>query len=72
MLRDRDIRRGIEVFVKDPMNPNKPMKKGRVINIYPHPSNWLVVKFDDGAMAQVEEKYVTTMFEINRAKMGLL
>ena len=66
MLRDRGIRRGIEVFVKDPVNPTDPEKKAIVVNTYPHPSNWLVVQFEDGNMAQVEERYVTTMFEVNR------
>lgn len=73
MLRERGIRKGIEVLVSDFENPDMPGKKGRVVNIYPHPSNWLVVKYDDGNMEQVEEKRVTTMFEINRKKMlGLL
>ena len=66
MLKDRGIRRGIEVFVKDPVYPNNPEKKAIVVNTYPHPSNWLVVQFEDGNMAQVEERYVTTMFEVNR------
>jgi hypothetical protein len=66
MLKDRGIRRGIEVLVKDPVNPEKDERKARVVNIYPYPSNWLVVQFDDGNMVQVEEKYVTTMFEVNR------
>jgi hypothetical protein len=66
MLKDRGIRRGIEVLVKDPVNPELEERKARVVNIYPHPSNWLVVKFDDGNVIQVEEKYVTTMFEINK------
>lgn len=66
MLKDRGIRRGIEVLVKDPINPTSNERKARVVNIYPHPSNWLVVQFEDGNMIQVEEKYVTTMFEINR------
>ena len=66
MLQDRGIKRGIEVMVKDPVNPESPEKKARVVNVYPHPSNWLVVRFEDGNTQQVEEKYVTTMFEINR------
>jgi len=66
MLKDRGIRRGIEVFVKDPINPEIPEKRARVVNIYPHPSSWMVVKFDNGDIKQVEEKNVTTMFEINR------
>jgi len=66
MLKERGIRRGIDVFVKDPANPNEPEKKARVVNTYPHPSRWLVVEYDDGNMAQVEESQVTTMFELNR------
>jgi hypothetical protein len=66
LLRDRGIRRGIEVFVKDPLNPELPERKARVVNVYPHPSTWMVVKYDDGNTVQVEEKQVTTMYEINR------
>ena len=66
MLKDRGIRRGVEVFVKDMLNPDTPERKGRVVNIYPHPSTWLVVEFEDGNMEQVEETQITTMFEINR------
>jgi len=66
MLKDRGIKRGIKVFVKDPVNPDTPEKKGIVVNTYPHPSQWLVVKYDNGDIVQVEERYVTTMFEINR------
>ena len=66
MLKNRGIRRGIEVLVRDPVEPDAPEKKARVVNTYPHPSNWLVVRFDDGNMIQVEERYVTTMFEFNR------
>ncbi len=66
MLKDRGIKKGIEVFVKDPINPDIPERKARVVNTYPHPSSWLVVQFEDGNMIQVEERYVTTMFEINR------
>lgn len=66
MLRDRGIRRGIEVFVKDPINPDLPVRKARVINTNPHPSRWLVVQYDDGTMDQVEESRITTMFEVNR------
>ena len=66
MLKDRGIKKGIEVLVKDPINPEIPERKARVVNIYPHPSSWLVVQFEDGNMVQVEERYVTTMFEINR------
>ncbi len=66
MLSDRGIRRGIEVMVKDAVDSDQPEKKARVIRTYPHPSRWLVVKYEDGNMAQVEESQVTTMFEINR------
>ena len=66
MLINDWIRRGIEVFVKDPIDPNVPEKKAIVVNTYPHPSNWLIVQFEDGNMIQVEERYVTTMFEVNR------
>ena len=73
MLRDRGIRRGIEVFVKDAVEPDLPARKARVVNTYPHPSTWLVVKFEDGNTVQVEESQVTTMFEVNRKRMtGLL
>ena len=66
MLKERGIRRGINVVVRDPQNPDATEKKARVVNTYPHPSRWLVVEYDDGNMAQVEESQVTTMFEINR------
>lgn len=66
MLNDRGIRRGIEVFVKDVVNPDIPLRKARVVNVYPHPSRWLVVQYDDGDIVQVEESQITTMFEINR------
>ena len=73
MLKDRGIRRGIEVFVKDATEPDMPAKKARVVNTYPHPSRWLVVKYEDGNVVEVEESQVTTMFEANRKKMtGLL
>ena len=66
MLEQRGIRQGIEVMVKDKLEPNLPAKKARVVRTYPRPSRWLVVKFEDGNMKQVEESQVTTMFEINR------
>lgn len=66
MLENRGIRRGIEVFVRDEINPDMPERKAIVINTYPPPSRWLVVKYEDGNMEQVEEKQVTTMFEMNR------
>jgi len=73
MLRDRGIRRGVEVFVKDIAEPDMLGRKARVVNTYPHPSTWLVVKFEDGNVKEVEENQVTTMFEVNRKRMaGLL
>lgn len=66
MLKSRGIKRGIEVFVKDPVNPDDPLRKARVINTYPHPSSWLVVQFENGEMKEVDESLVTTMFEQNR------
>jgi hypothetical protein len=65
-LKNRGIRKGIEVFVKNPLEPNMPERKARVVNIYPHPSRWLIVQYEDGNMDQVEESQITTMFEINR------
>jgi hypothetical protein len=66
LLKDRGIRRGIEVFVKNPIDPDIPEKKARVVNTYPTPSRWLTVQYEDGNMDQVEESWVTTMFEKNR------
>ena len=66
MIRDRGIRKGIEVLVKDLEEPDLPERKARVTNVYPHPSSWMVVRYEDGNMEQVEERQVTTMFEINR------
>ena len=66
MLVDRGIRRGIEVFVKSTEEPELPARKALVVRIYPHPSRWMVVKYEDGDMEQVEEDRVTTMFEVNR------
>jgi hypothetical protein len=66
MLKDRGIRRGIGIFVSDKIDPDLPEKKAIVINTYPHPSRWLVVKYENGEMEQVEESQVTTMFEKNR------
>ncbi len=65
MLEERGIRRGIEVFVKDPADSDM-IRRGRVIRTYPRPSRWLVVKFESGDIEQIEERYVTTMFEYNR------
>ncbi len=66
MLEDRGVRRGIEVLVKDAVDPDLPVKKARVVRTYPRPSRWLVVKYEDGNMDQVEESQITTMFEVNR------
>ena len=66
MLADRGIRRGIEVFVRSAVDPDEPIRKARVVRIYPHPSRWLVVKYESGDVEQVEETQVTTMFEKNR------
>jgi len=66
MLEDRGVRRGIEVLVKDAVDPDLPVKKARVVRTYPKPSRWLVVKYEDGNMDQVEESQITTMFEVNR------
>lgn len=72
MLRDRGIRRGIEVFVKGSDLSKDEFKKARVVNTYPHPSSWLVVEYEDGNQEEVEESQVTTMFEINRGETSLL
>ena len=69
MLDSRGIRRGVEVLVKNNLEPNLQEKKAIVVNTYPAPSRWLVVKYEDGNMQEVEESQVTTMFEINRRKM---
>jgi hypothetical protein len=66
MLQERGIRRGIEVFVKSKVDPDLPERKALVVNIYPHPSRWMVVKYESGDIEQVEESQVTTMFEKNR------
>jgi len=63
MLEERGIRKGIEVFVRDPDAPNLPARKAIVIRTYPRPSRWFVVKFESGDMEQVEETQVTTMYE---------
>ena len=44
MLKDRGIRRGIEVFVKDINDSYLPERKARVVNVYQHHSRWMVVK----------------------------
>lgn len=66
MLKERGIKRGIEVFVRDPDNPDTPERRARVVNVYPPPSSWLVVRYEDGNTEHVEERYVTTLFEYNR------
>jgi hypothetical protein len=63
MLELRGIRKGIEVFVRDPEAPQSPAKKAIVLRTYPKPSRWFVVRFESGDIAQVEESQVTTMFE---------
>ena len=64
MVRNRGIRRGIEVFVKNALDPDIPERRARVVNIYPAPSRWLVVKYEDGNIDQVGESRITTMFEV--------
>jgi hypothetical protein len=66
MLEDRGIRKGVEVLVKDPTDPNLPARKAIVIRTYPRPSRWFVVRYESGDMEQVEESQVTTMFEYAR------
>jgi hypothetical protein len=63
MLEERGIRKGIEVFVRDPDTPNLPARKAIVIRTYPRPSRWFVVRYESGDIAQVEENQVSTMFE---------
>jgi hypothetical protein len=63
MLEERGIRKGVEVFVRDPDAPHLPARKAVVIRTYPHPSRWFVVRFETGDYAQVEETQVTTMYE---------
>jgi hypothetical protein len=63
MLEERGIRKGIEVYVRDPDAPNQPARKAVVIRTYPRPSRWFVVRYESGDLAQVEETQVTTMFE---------
>ena len=66
MLNDRGIKKGIEVFVKDNLDSTVSERKARVVNIYPAPSRWLIVQYEDGNIDQVEESQITTMFEIKR------
>jgi hypothetical protein len=63
MLEPRGIRKGVEVFVRDPDAPRRPARKAVVIRTYPYPSRWCVVRYETGDYAQVEENQVTTMFE---------
>ena len=57
MLKDRGIRRGVGIFVSDKIEPDLPDKKAIVINTYPPPSRWLVVKYENGEIEQVEGHY---------------
>ena len=66
MLRDRGIKRGVEVLVDSKVNHDLPTRKAIVVNTYPHPSRWLVVKYENGDIENVEEGQVTTMYEKNR------
>lgn len=66
MLRNRGIKRDVGIFVKSKADPDLPDKKAIVINTYPHPSRWLVVRYENGDMERIEEGQVTTMFEKNR------
>jgi hypothetical protein len=63
MLEERGIRKGVEVLVRDPDAPNRPGRKAVVINTYPRPSRWFVVRYENGDYGEVEETQVTTMFE---------
>ena len=48
MLESRGIKRGIEVFVRDLIDPDIPVKRAWVVRTYPRPSQWLVVRYEDG------------------------
>jgi hypothetical protein len=63
MLDERGIRKGVEVFVRNPDSPNLPARKAVVIRTYPRPSRWFVVRYESGDYEQVEETQVTTMYE---------
>lgn len=65
----RGIKKGIEVFVHKPGNSKEEPRHARIIRTYPSPSNWLVVQFDDGNIEQIQDQYVTTMFEKNRKRI---
>ena len=69
MLELRGIRKGIEVLVRDPDDPNLPARKAIVIRTYPSPSRWCVVRYESGDVAQIEENQVTTMFEEYKKKL---
>ena len=68
MLEERGIRRGIEVLVKDAVDPDLPPRKALVVRTYPRPSRWLVVKYETGDIEQVQERQITTMFETIRKR----
>ncbi len=67
MLKSRGIKRGVQVFVRDSKNPSHSMRKAIVVNTYPHPSNILVVEYENGEMEEVDGIMVTTMYEKNRS-----
>jgi len=71
MLESRGIRKGVEVLVRDPSDPDLPARRAWVVRTYPHPSQWLVVRYEDGNMEQVQGRQVTTMFEENRWRLFL-
>ena len=71
MLESRGIKKGTEVFVKDSLDSKASARRAWVVRTYPHPSQWLVVRYEDGNMEQVQENQVTTMFEENRRKLLL-
>lgn len=66
MLEERGIRKGVEVLVTNIENPNLPPRKATVLNTYPRPSRWLVVRYETGDIEQVQEIQVTTMYEKRR------
>jgi len=68
MLEIRGIRKGVEVFVRHPDEPNRPARKAIVIRTYPKPSRWFIVRYESGDFEQVEENQVTTMFEEYKKK----
>jgi hypothetical protein len=52
--------------VKSDEDSNMPSRKARVVRTYPHPSRWLVVRYEDGDFEHVEESQVTTMIEVSK------